>query len=438
MSSDNKNNSSELTKPLSGIKVLDLSAVISGPMCAALLADQGADVIKVERVVKGDIQRHVGSSRGGLSGLFHVLNRGKQSLALDLKSEKARAVIFRLVEGMDVIIQNFRPGVVERLGLAWSDLQKINPRIVYLSINGFGASGPDANKKAYDPIIQARSGISWVQGDSGFEGYGNKKDETDGDDKFKRNNKTANKSSRPEQVKHVLLDKLTAHQGAQAVTAALFQRERNGQGRHIEISMLDVAVSFIWSDAAADKILLGDNIDHRPPVRASGYLAKYKDDQWISTIAVSDAEFQALCKSFNMQWLAEDPRFKTIQMRQRNRAEWRAVMEANIDEVAAGLTVNEAISLLSQNQVPNGLAQNLDQLPNDEQVEHNKILVTTEHPVAGALREARPPPIVNGKASQPAGPAPMVGQHSRKILTDIGLEEEIDQLIAEGIVSTFE
>ena len=433
MKNHNTDSSADLTKPLSGIKVLDLSAVISGPLCAALLADQGAEVIKVERVTNGDIQRHVGSSRGGLSGLFHVLNRGKQSLALDLKSEKARDIIYQLAADRDVVIQNFRPGVVERLGLAWPDLRNINPRLVYLSITGFGASGPDADKKAYDPIIQARSGISWVQGDNSLAAPGNSA-EIDANNE----NKSHHNASQPQQVKQVLLDKLTAHQGAQAITAALFQRERNGQGRHIEISMLDVAVSFIWNDAAADKILLGENIDPRPPVRASGYLAKYKDKQWISTIAVSDAEFAALCKSFKMEWLAEDPRFSTIQNRQRNRAQWRAVMEANIDEIATGLTTEEAMLILSQHQVPAGLAQNLDQLPMDRQVAHNKIFITTEHPVAGTLREARPPPIINGKASQPAGPAPIVGQHSREILTDLGLDNEIDQLIAQGIVSVCE
>jgi crotonobetainyl-CoA:carnitine CoA-transferase CaiB-like acyl-CoA transferase len=149
---------------LTGYKVVDLSAVVSGPLTGALLADQGADVIKVERTGDGDIQRHVGSSRNGFSGFFHVINRGKRSIALDLGTLQGREIVERLAKDADVVIQNFRPGVAERLGIGYEALAALNPRLVYLSISGFGGSGPRAGERAYDPIIQVYSGIADIEG----------------------------------------------------------------------------------------------------------------------------------------------------------------------------------------------------------------------------------------------------------------------------------
>ena len=170
--------------PLSSIRVIDLSAVVAGPLTTALLADQGADVIKVERVGSGDIQRNVGSRRGGMSGNFHVLNRGKRSLALDITTSVGREIVALLARDADVFVQNYRPGVMERLGLGYADLGGENERLIYLSISGFGPQGPDRSRRAYDPIVQARSGLAAVQGRPRGEG--------------------------PEQVNQLLADKVTA------------------------------------------------------------------------------------------------------------------------------------------------------------------------------------------------------------------------------------
>ncbi|HAJ30381.1 MAG TPA: hypothetical protein DCL32_09425, partial [Gammaproteobacteria bacterium] len=214
--------------PLTGVTVVDLSAVVSGPLTGAVLADLGADVIKVEKL-EGDIQRNVGSRRNGFSGSFHVLNRGKRSIALDLKDPAVMPVLQGLVARADVLIQNFRPGVVQRLGLGFEAMQRLNPRLIYLSISGFGPDGPEAGKRAYDPIIQAYSAMVSVQGLKRGEG--------------------------PEQVNQLIMDKLTAHTGAQAIAAALYARERTGLGEHIQLSMLDTAVAFMWPDAGADVTL---------------------------------------------------------------------------------------------------------------------------------------------------------------------------------------
>ena len=241
--------------PLAGFSVLDLSAIVSGPLTAALLADQGASVIKVERLV-GDIQRHVGSSRNGFSGFFHVINRGKRSIALDLGTTEGRTIVERLAERADVVIQNFRPGVVGRLGLGYEQLSKLNPKLVYLSISGFGQTGPRAGERAYDPIIQFYSGIAATQGRIHLE-----------------------HPDQPEQVNQLILDKLTAYTGCQAITAALLERSKSGVGQHIELSMLDTAIAFLWPDTAADLILQGDDgVEARPPVGASGNVAEFRTD----------------------------------------------------------------------------------------------------------------------------------------------------------------
>ena len=189
--------------PLEGVKVLDLSAVVSGPLTGAMLADQGAQVIKVERLT-GDIQRNVGSKRNGYSGSFHVLNRGKRSIAVDLSSERGVKLVRQLADSVDVVVQNFRPGVIDRLGLGYAALAGSNPRIIFPSISGFGQSGPTAGKRAYDPIIQMYSGIADVQGQKRGEG--------------------------PEQVNQLLMDKLTAYTGFQAITAALYARYPSTSG----------------------------------------------------------------------------------------------------------------------------------------------------------------------------------------------------------------
>ena len=206
-----------MSGPLKGLKVLDLSAVVAGPLTGALLADQGADVIKVERLNSGDIQRHVGSSRNGFSGFFHMLNRGKKSIALDLAKPEAIEIVQELAAISDVVIQNFRPGVVDRLGVGYEQLSANNPGLIYLSISGFGPDGPQAHKRAYDPIIQTYSGMANVQGLKRGEG--------------------------PEQVNQLIMDKLTAHHGCQAICAALYYRSQSQQGQHINLSMLDTAVS---------------------------------------------------------------------------------------------------------------------------------------------------------------------------------------------------
>tara|TARA_R110002073_G_scaffold3990_7_gene26859 strand:- start:3467 stop:4663 length:1197 start_codon:yes stop_codon:yes gene_type:complete len=396
-----------MSGPLQGVKVLDLSAVVAGPLAGALLADQGAEVIKVERIGSGDIQRHVGSSRNGFSGFFHMLNRGKKSIALDFAKPEAVDIIYKLAAKADVVIQNFRPGVVDRLGIGYEQLKTHNPGIIYLSISGFGPDGPEAKKRAYDPIIQTYSGIAHVQGLKRGEG--------------------------PEQVNQLIMDKLTAHHGCQAISAALYYRTQSGKGQHISLSMLDTAVAFLWPDAGADNILQGDNIDHRPAIGGSGQLMQYKDG-WGAIMILSDTEFEGMCKAFELPDLATDERFSSITARMNHRLEYQETMSGVVSDAAAKLTLEIAEQRLSDCGVPFSRLRQLSELPEDPQAIHNLIFQTIDHPIAGILRETRPAPRFSESPAAPAGFAPTVGQHTTDVLATINLEGELSRLVDSGVV----
>ena len=392
--------------PLEGVKVLDLSAVVSGPLTGAMLADQGAQVIKVERLT-GDIQRNVGSKRNGYSGSFHVLNRGKRSIAVDLSSERGVKLVRQLADSVDVVVQNFRPGVIDRLGLGYAALAGSNPRIIFLSISGFGQSGPTAGKRAYDPIIQMYSGIADVQGQKRGEG--------------------------PEQVNQLLMDKLTAYTGFQAITAALYAREKSGVGQHIELSMLDTAVAFLWPDAGADNILLGEDIDHHPPIRAAGTVVQLVDG-WGAIMTLSDHEFAGLCRALSLTEMAADSRFNSLKGRQQNRQVYVEVVKNAVADATKGMTLAELTEKLDAEHVPFAHARSLDELPSDAQIQANALFYERVHPIAGLVREVRPAPIFSGTPTVTGGFGPAIGQDTRDILAEAGLAEDIEGLLRDGVV----
>lgn len=391
--------------PLDGIRILDLSQVISGPFGTMILADQGADVIKVEPPGSGDFTRAAGNRSGGMSASFVNNNRNKRSIVVDLKSTDGVAVVKRLAATSDVLVQNFRPGVVERLGLGEDAIRQVRPDIVYVSISGFGETGPFAGKPVYDPIVQALSGLASVQGGSDTE--------------------------RPRLVRTILPDKLTAVTASQAITAALLARARTGAGQHVRLSMLDAVVAFLWSSDMGGQTWVGQEISQQ---RAASFidLIYATSDGHMSVAVMTNAQWRALAEvTGHPEWL-EDPRFLTTELRDLN-------IDARLDliqSVLAGQTTAHWMALLEPAGVPCAPVLKRKDMIHHPQVQASGTVVEYDHPVAGPVRQARPAARFSRTPPQIRHGAPALGQHTDAILAEAGLETgEIERLRAAGTIA---
>jgi crotonobetainyl-CoA:carnitine CoA-transferase CaiB-like acyl-CoA transferase len=393
--------------PLHGFKVLDLSAVLSGPLAAMLLGDQGADVLKIEAPGGGDLLRWVGSTRNGASGTFHLGNRGKRALALDITTPRGLEILEELIRRSDVLIQNFRPGVVDRLGFGWERAHELNPELVYLSISGFGPTGPYAKKRVYDNIIQAYSGLDDAQRDVS--------------------------TGKPAAIRQLICDKLTGYNAAQAVTAALLARERGAGGQHIELAMLDTAIAFLWPDLAGQHAMLEDDVEATPTPSAGGALIPLADG-FATCTPFSDSEFEGLCRALGLDALASDPRFESVDARMRNVAELSDLFHKEIPAAVSSMTRDEFEKALDAEDVPNGVVRRIEELHQDPQVIANETFVISDHPRAGRIREPRPAPRFSATPAHVGGPAPELGQHSDDVLRELGLEDEIAALREAGVL----
>lgn len=377
---------------LDGVTVIDFSVMISGPLAGMLLADQGAEVIKIESPGQGDLMRHLGSTKGQMSGIFANNNRGKRSLVIDLKSDQSQEVVFELVGRADVLIQNFRPGAMERLGLGYEALSAINPDLIYTSISGYGPDGPNSNHRVYDNIIQAASGLASVQADPA--------------------------TGTPALYRTLICDKTTAYTAAQAITAALYARATGAaRGQHITLAMLDAAIAFMWPDSAMDAALLDPDVTRTPTIGAF-YAPTPLSDGYVTTSAVSDSEFRGLCTAYGAPEIADDPRFSTTAARSRNVAEMRPIMK----DLASKITVEEFLAGCEAHQGPAAKVMTLDEVPAHPQVIHNEIFVERDHPAAGRMREPRPAARFSATPSAMGFPSAMSGQHSDEIVSELGFD----------------
>ena len=391
--------------PLDGIRIVDLSTVLSGPLATALCADQGASVVKVEPPGAPDLTRQVGSRRAGVTAMYLLANRGKRSLVLDLRRAGGVEVLRRLVAASDVLVQNFRPGVVDRLGIGPEALAAVNPRLVYLSIAGFGFEGPLAGLRVYDNLIQAASGMTAAQGG-------------DGDPAF---------------VKQLAVDKITALAAAQAITAALLARERGAGGQHVRISMLDTAIAFLWPDVGAAHTLLGEGVAISPA--GGNYELTRFADGYGTAVPVSDTEFRAYCRAFGVEHVADDPRYETLAQRLTDPG-WPAVWRDVVQAAAARVPVAEAMARLTAADVPNVAALALAEVPSSPQVVANASFVEVEHPVAGPMRQPAPPARFGATPAAAAGPAPAFGEHTDEVLDELGYDDAaIAALRTDGVVA---
>jgi crotonobetainyl-CoA:carnitine CoA-transferase CaiB-like acyl-CoA transferase len=394
-----------VTAPLAGIRVLDVSAMITGPLATMQLADLGAEVVKVEPPGTGDILRLVGTNRGGMSAFFATLNRGKRSMVVDLREERGREIVRRLARDADVFVQNFRPGVIERLGLDEGRLRAEREDLIYVSISAFGATGPLASRPAYDHVIQGMTGSAYIQ--AALPGAG------------------------PEYVRNAWCDKITSYTATQSIIAALFARERGAGGQHLQISMLDAAISFLWPDGMSNHTILEDDVTVLPPISAS-YRHVVTRDGFISIAAITDAQWHGIFRAVDRPELVEDPRFATAVARSEN-------LLALLEELGGGkidMSSAEALERLRAEDVPCGPILAPEEVHRDPQVIASGTLVESVHPQLGRMREPRPPALFGATPAAIRGPAPALGADTDAILGELGLAAgEAADLRAKGIVA---
>lgn len=393
-----------MSGPLSSYRIIDLTTVISGPFATMMLGDQGADVIKIESTEAPDHARGAGYGSDTFTATFLNNNRSKRGMTLNLKSENGREILLKLVETADVVIQNFRPGVVERLGVGEADVRARNPNIIYASISGFGESNPWSHKPVYDPIIQALSGLTTIQAGSDEE--------------------------RPRLVRTILPDKLTGMATAQAVTAALLHREKSGEGQHVRISMLDTVIAFLWSSDMAGQTFVGKEVSVQ---RAATFIDLIYETQtsYISVSAMSNKQWYALCHAIeHPEWL-EDDRFLTPALRDKNANERLEMTQVELLKKSA----EEWLEILEEAGVPCAPVLKRKEIVDHPVIKANDLIVELDHPVAGKIRQTRQAARFSKSITEPGRGAPQLGQHNNEILSELGLSEsEIESLKAEGTI----
>jgi|SRR3954447_5088780 crotonobetainyl-CoA:carnitine CoA-transferase CaiB-like acyl-CoA transferase len=373
------------TGPLAGVRVLDLTMNLSGPFATMILAQQGADVVKVERPPVGDILRKVGSGRGGTSAYFVNTNWGKRSIALDFEQEDDRATLRRLVGTADVLVENFRPTVMPRLGFVAEDLVAEHPRLIYAALRGFPSDSPLADAPAYDHVIQAMTGFGGNQADL--------------------------RTGVPVLVQQAVVDKVTGLTAAQAITAALFERHRTGRGQVIEIPMLKAGLAFLWPDVSTNVTMQGEF--DRLPAQSRTFRLSPTADGYVAMVTVTTPQWDGLLRAVGRHELVGDARYDTPQLRGRNAA---ALMK-EIAATLATLPTDEVVRRLAAEGVPHAKVATLEELPAVIEEVSPGYLVREVHPQLGDMLHPAPP--VEFDEAVDIRPAPAVGEHTAEILAEL-------------------
>ena len=393
--------------PLAGVKVLDLTRVLAGPYCTMFLGDLGAEVVKIEQPEVGDDTRAWGPPFvGGESAYFLCINRNKKSVTLDLKSNQAVGLLRRLAEGADVLVENFRPGTMERLGLGERELRAVNPRLIYASLSGFGADGPMKDWPGYDLIIQAWGGLMSVTG------------MPDGE---------------PTKVGVAIVDIVAGLMLGKAILAALFARERTGAGQKLETSLLEAEVACLIN--AGSNYLVGGVVPGRwgnaHPSIVPYQSFKSRDGYLVIGVA-SEGIWRRLCQAIGMPGLADDPRFA----RNPQRVEHRGELIDILTEIFLQRDTAAWMTLLIDAGVPCAPVQTIDQVFHAPQVIAREMVVEIPHPTAGTLRMAGLPVKFSGTPASIRLAPPLLGQHTAEVLRSwLRLDDSaIDDLKSKGVI----
>ena len=369
-------------KPLDGIKVIEISTIITASLSAMMLADQGAEIIKIEQTGFGDPLRYLGTQKGGVSAIFANVNRGKSSLELDLKKDTDLNSAKKLICEADVLINNFRPGVMEALGLSKAECKKINKNLIYVAITGFGKEGPFSSSPAYDHVVQAMSGATAIQ--------------SDGD--------------KPQYMKTLLCDKITAYTATQSICSALYKREKTGEASSIDLSMLDSSMFFLWPDGMMNHTLLDNDVEILAPLTAAYNMYECKDGS-ISIAAMLDKHWHGIFKAIDKPELIDDQRFSSAAERSKNFIELLELVS-----LFKNYTVEEMFERLSDNDVPCSTNLSLEQAITNQQVEDNYLVKEKITETQGKLRMIRYPAIFDEEKFINDKPAPKLGEDNKKLL----------------------
>ncbi len=391
--------------PLRGIRVLDLTRVLAGPFCSMMLGDMGAEVIKVEEPGKGDDTRTWPPFSGGESTYFMSVNRNKKSLTLNLKAPEGRRILRRLCRRADVLLENFRPGTMARLGLGYESLKRLNARLVYCAISGFGESGPEAGRPGYDLIVQGESGLMDL---TGF---------PDGP---------------PAKVGTSIADLVAGIEACHGVVLALYARKKTGKGQKVEVGMLDVTASLLTYQAG---IYFGTG--QRPTRRGNQHpsIVPYEvfktADAYLTVGVANNSLWERFCQALDRPELAKDPRFDT----EAKRVEARALLIPLLDAIFRTRPAEEWLGRLDKGGVPAGRIKSVAEVCESAHLKDRGMIVSLPHPKAGIVKVLGVPIRLEATPGRLTAPPPLLGQHTEEILTRLGglTRTEVARLRQRGV-----
>ena len=378
-----------MSGPFKDVRVLELTSTVSGPFAGMMLADQGAEVIKIEPPGIGDLARFMGTIKDGMGAMFSTLNRNKKCICLDFKNEDDLQVLMNLVATADVLIENYRPGIVKKLGIDYDSLKEIKPDLIYCSISGYGQSGPYVEKKVYDPLIQGTVGIP-----------------------------NAQSSVFPELIRTIIYDKVTGLTSAQAISAALYQKANGEGGQYLPISMMESALYYNWPDLMMNYTFEegGLNIGELADLFE---VYKTLDGGVVLIIIANDEIFTKFCTTFDVNLHLEEKYSNLV-----SRIVHREELTKEINKITSKLKSKELEKIMDEEGISASICNDLSEVHLDPQVVEQNSIVEIDHPELGIMRMPKPPANLKGQGIFPRSLAPILGSDNREVLSSINVDDD--------------